>query len=298
MAGGNSSRSVRPPLARRGAIVARCRRARSRRSSRPGCAHHESSGSSLLQPGPRQHALPDGSGSLPCRDAAELARQPGLGSAENGRRLPAPNWPAMPTVLTIVPGICVAIVMRAEATQRLCGGWAGVGNPAPAWFPGSVRPDRRRVGADPAQHRLSRSLHRTVGAFAERGATSTQAWRQIRPILAIATAIDPRHGGPHGPDGASPARAGRCHHRRSAGPRAWRRGEPSASIRHHSVRQDRRRVRRHGRPPAGCDKASALTLRLFQVQEDERLSAGLALDRGLRRSRPTGRRGRRGLGVN
>lgn len=95
----------------------------------------------------------------------------------------------MPTNLTIAPGICVEIAIQAESTQRLCGGWDGVANPAPAWFQAlfdmtfdASAPTLRSV--DYRGRSSAPSVPSPSG-----GAASTRAWRQIRPILSIATAM-------------------------------------------------------------------------------------------------------------
>ncbi len=211
------------------------------------------------------------------RVAAELARQPGLGSAENGRRLPAPDWQAMPTILTIVPGICVEIAIQAEAAQRLCNGWDGVGDPAPAWF--QTLFDLTFDGSAPTLRSIDyrgRSIG-TVGAFAERGAASTRAWRQIRPIVGIATAmtlamavLTALTARPLlAPVGAI-----------VAGLRGLERGDAVGRLPLFGISEFDRIAGAFDamatRLRASRDEATALTLRLFQVQEDER--RGLARD--------------------
>ncbi|GJE19013.1 sensor histidine kinase [Methylobacterium marchantiae] len=136
-----------------------------------------------------QSGLSEEAATSATRVAAQLARQPGLGSADGGQRLPAPDWQAVPTVLTIVSGICVEITIQAEAPQRLCNGWDGVGDPAPAWF--QALSD---LTFDPSAPTLRSIDYRgraigTVGAFAERVAASTRAWRQVRLTLGIATVM-------------------------------------------------------------------------------------------------------------
>ena len=66
------------------------------------------------------------------RIAAQLARQPGLGSA-GPPAMPASPPQASPAVVTLLPGICADIQLGVELPRRFCGNWDGL-DPAPAWF--------------------------------------------------------------------------------------------------------------------------------------------------------------------
>ncbi|WP_019906917.1 histidine kinase [Methylobacterium sp. 77] len=205
------------------------------------------------------------------RVAAQLARQPGLGSADLGQRLPGQDWQAMPTILTIVPGICVEIAIQAEARQRLCNGWDGVGDPAPAWFRSLF--DMTFDSSAPILRSIDyrgRSIG-TVGAFAEREAASTRAWRQVRltvgiaAAMALATALLTALAARPllTPVGAI-----------VAGLHGLERGNEVGPLPRFGIREFDRIAGAFdamaARLRASRDEAAALTLRLFQVQEDER----------------------------
>ncbi|MBE7199476.1 MAG: ATPase [Parafilimonas terrae] len=66
------------------------------------------------------------------RIAAQLARQPGLGSA-GPAAMPVSAPQAAPAVLTLLPGICADIHLGVELPRRFCGDWDGL-DAAPAWF--------------------------------------------------------------------------------------------------------------------------------------------------------------------
>ncbi len=66
------------------------------------------------------------------RIAAQLARQPGLGSA-GPAAMPASAPQAAPAIVTLLPGICADIHLGVELPRRFCGDWDGL-DAAPAWF--------------------------------------------------------------------------------------------------------------------------------------------------------------------
>lgn len=66
------------------------------------------------------------------RIAAQLARQPGLGSAGQAA-MPVNASQAAPAILTLLPGICADIHLGVELPRRFCGDWDGL-DAAPAWF--------------------------------------------------------------------------------------------------------------------------------------------------------------------
>lgn len=205
------------------------------------------------------------------RVASHLARQPGLGSAEVGRRLPAPDWEAMPAILTIMPGICVEIAIRAEANQRLCSGWDGFGDEAPAWFRSLFD-----LVSDPSAPALRSVDYRgrtigTVRAHASPDSASIRAWRQVRLTVGIAAAMALAMA-------ILAAVAARPLLRPVsaivAGLHALERGTAAGRLDRFGIREFDRIASAFdamaGRLQASHDEARALTLRLFQVQEDER----------------------------
>ncbi|CAO4171251.1 Histidine kinase [Methylorubrum populi] len=109
------------------------------------------------------------------RIAAQLARQPGLGSV-GPAALPFGEPQAEPAVLMLLPGICAEIRLGAEVPRRLCGDWDGLGA-TPAWFAGILR-----AGAD-AQPVLREIVYRgrrlgAVTAWPDSVAAAGRAWRQ------------------------------------------------------------------------------------------------------------------------
>lgn len=113
------------------------------------------------------------------RVATQMGRQPGLGSADGTRSLAAPDWRSAPDILTVLPGVCVAVAVGAEAPRRLCNGWDGLGRAAPDWF----RALFLRFGDDAAP--VSRPMlyrDRPIGrvdAWPDGDAAAARAWRQV-----------------------------------------------------------------------------------------------------------------------
>jgi signal transduction histidine kinase len=70
------------------------------------------------------------------RIAAQLARQPGLGSA-GPAAMSASAPQAAPAIVTLLPGICADIHLGVELPRRYCGDWDGL-DAAPAWFRGAL----------------------------------------------------------------------------------------------------------------------------------------------------------------
>ncbi|KAA0116666.1 ATPase [Methylobacterium sp. P1-11] len=126
------------------------------------------------------------------RIAAQLARQPGLGSA--GPAAMAANAPqAAPAILTLLPGICADIHLGVELPRRFCGDWDGL-DAAPSWF--------RKVPvweADAAPTiRAIVYRDRTIGSvttWPDPMASTARLWRRMRLAgglalgLAAATAL-------------------------------------------------------------------------------------------------------------
>ncbi|PXW66455.1 histidine kinase [Methylobacterium sp. B4] len=120
------------------------------------------------------------------RIAAQLARQPGLGSV-GPAALPISEPQAEPTVLMILPGICAEIRLGAEAPRRLCGDWDGLGS-APAWLAGALSAE---AGTAPVIREIvyrGRSLGQ-VAAWPDPVAAAGRAWRQVRFASGLALSL-------------------------------------------------------------------------------------------------------------
>ncbi|MER2198314.1 sensor histidine kinase [Methylobacterium brachiatum] len=111
------------------------------------------------------------------RIAAQLARQPGLGSA-GPAAIPATAPQTAPAILTLLPGICADIHLGVELPRRFCGDWDGL-DAAPAWF--------RKVlaweaNAEPTMRAIV-YRERPIGsvtAWPEPMAAAARVWRRMR----------------------------------------------------------------------------------------------------------------------
>lgn len=127
--------------------------------------------------------------------AARVARQmetrPGLGSAGVQPYLPPSlsDWQIDSAVASILPGVCVEFGIPSGTRRRLCGGWDGLGDAAPAWF--GLAFDRLfDAGAPVVRPIMLRGKEvGTVIASVDRVAAITGAWRQVRVMGGMATAV-------------------------------------------------------------------------------------------------------------
>ncbi|MFE1599863.1 histidine kinase [Methylobacterium sp. ID0610] len=119
------------------------------------------------------------------RIAGQLGRQPGLGSA-GASPVAHPAEGAAPAILSLLPGICAEIALAAEAPRRVCGGWEG-GDEAPAWFRAAFPAG---VGATSARAIAYRGRKiGTVMAWPEPDASAARAWRQVRTLAGTAAGL-------------------------------------------------------------------------------------------------------------
>ncbi|MBB2960675.1 sensor histidine kinase [Methylobacterium sp. R2-1] len=120
------------------------------------------------------------------RIAAQLARQPGLGSV-GPAALPISEPQAEPTVLMILPGICAEIRLGAETPRRLCGDWDGLGT-APAWFRDALAPE---AGGAPVIREIIYRGRRlgSVAAWPDPVAAAGRTWRQVRFASGLALSL-------------------------------------------------------------------------------------------------------------
>ncbi|ACL62001.1 sensor histidine kinase [Methylobacterium nodulans] len=205
------------------------------------------------------------------RIAEQYARQPGLGSAGAGPAAAAeahPEGHAAPPVLAVLPGICAEVALAAEAPRRLCGGWEGWGE-APGWFRAAVP-----AGSGPPAMRSIVYRGRVIGvatAWPEAAASAGRAWRQVRDLAGIAA----------GMVGATMLLIGLAAGRLLApagrivdGLRALEAGHAGARLPAFTVREFDRIAAAFNTMAERLARTEAerrsLTLRLFQVQEEER----------------------------
>lgn len=120
------------------------------------------------------------------RIAAQLARQPGLGSAGPVAMAAAPPQPA-PAILTLLPGICADIQLGVEPPRRVCGDWDGL-DAAPAWF-------RAALAADAALEPTIRAVvyrERAIGSvtsWPDPTAAAARVWQRVRLAGGLALAL-------------------------------------------------------------------------------------------------------------
>jgi signal transduction histidine kinase len=110
------------------------------------------------------------------RIAAQLARQPGLGSA-GPAAMPAGAPQAAPAIVTLLPGICADIHLGVELPRRVCGDWDGL-DAAPAWFRDIL------VGEVAAAPTIRAIVYRerTIGsvtAWPDQMASAARLWRRL-----------------------------------------------------------------------------------------------------------------------
>lgn len=119
------------------------------------------------------------------RIAAQLARQPGLGSL-GPAALPVSEPQAEPTVLMILPGICAEIRLGTEAPRRICGDWDGLVT-APAWLTGVLAAEAAAPAIRGIVYRGQRLG--SVAAWPDPVAAAGRAWRQVRFASGLALSL-------------------------------------------------------------------------------------------------------------
>lgn len=120
------------------------------------------------------------------RIAAQLARQPGLGSA-GPAAMSASAPQAAPAIVTLLPGICADIHLGVELPRRFCGDWDGLDS-APAWF-------RDTLVWEAAATPTIRAIvyrERTIGsvtAWPDPMASAARLWRRVRLAGGLALCV-------------------------------------------------------------------------------------------------------------
>jgi two-component system, NarL family, sensor histidine kinase UhpB len=100
--------------------------------------------------------------------------------------LPIPNWESLSTLKLVSPGVCVSFAPVGEEPRRLCSRLEGVGPAAPQWF---ARAYRQVFGPEtPITRRLTVRQPETGAVFATADANAAvrQAWGQISVVLGVA----------------------------------------------------------------------------------------------------------------
>jgi two-component system sensor histidine kinase UhpB len=108
------------------------------------------------------------------------------GSMRRDKVLPIPNWESLSTLKLVSPGVCISFAPAKEEPRKLCSLLEGVGAPAPEWF---ARTYREFFGPEtPVTRRLTVREPETgaVVAAADAEAAVRQAWRQISIVLGVA----------------------------------------------------------------------------------------------------------------
>jgi two-component system sensor histidine kinase UhpB len=111
------------------------------------------------------------------------------GSMRRDKVLPIPNWESLSTLTLISPGVCISYAPQGEEPRRLCSLLDEVGAPAPEWF---ARTYREFFGAEtPVIRQLTIRQPETgaVVAVADAEAAVRQAWRQISIVLGVAASM-------------------------------------------------------------------------------------------------------------
>ncbi|GEP12131.1 sensor histidine kinase [Methylobacterium gnaphalii] len=111
------------------------------------------------------------------RIAAQLARQPGLGSA-GPAAMPVSVPQAAPAVVTLLPGICADIHLGVELPRRFCGDWDGL-DAAPTWFRKALAWE---ADATPTVRAIA-YRERTIGSvttWPDPMASAARLWRRTR----------------------------------------------------------------------------------------------------------------------
>ncbi|QJP13073.1 ATPase [Starkeya sp. ORNL1] len=125
------------------------------------------------------------------RVARQIETRPGLGSAGIQAFQPPSlsDWQMDAAIASILPGVCVEFGIPSEVRRRLCGGWDGLGDTAPQWF-GAVYDRVFDVGVPVVRPIMFRGREvGTVIASLDRVAAVTGAWRQVRVMAGMAVAI-------------------------------------------------------------------------------------------------------------
>ncbi|MEK4032104.1 histidine kinase [Methylocystis sp. IM3] len=111
------------------------------------------------------------------------------GSMRRDKVLPVPNWESLSTLKLVSPGVCLAFAPAGDEPRQLCSRLEGVGASAPEWF---ARAYREVFGPErPVARQLTVRAPETgiVVAIANADAAVRQAWGQISVVLGVAASM-------------------------------------------------------------------------------------------------------------
>ncbi|GLI95679.1 ATP-binding protein [Methylocystis echinoides] len=111
------------------------------------------------------------------------------GSMRRDKVLPVPNWESLSTLKLVSPGVCIAFAPAGEEPRQLCSRLEDVGAAAPEWF---ARAYREAFGPErPVARELTVRAPETgvVVATANADAAVRQAWGQISVVLGVAASM-------------------------------------------------------------------------------------------------------------
>lgn len=123
------------------------------------------------------------------RVAARWEARPGLGSIEVTSSAALVGAEAVANGALVLPGVCVTIAATWEGERRICNARAGLGGPVPGWF--RALAERLDPGGEPVRREVSfrgRVLG-TVSAVLDREAAAERAWRDSGVLLGLAASM-------------------------------------------------------------------------------------------------------------
>jgi two-component system, NarL family, sensor histidine kinase UhpB len=103
--------------------------------------------------------------------------------------LPLPEWETLSTLTILSPGVCISFAPLGDAPRRLCSQVEALGPPAPAWFAGLYS---SLLGEHQPVRRALSVRERDAGSFvvaADPRAALRQSWSRVSVISVIATVL-------------------------------------------------------------------------------------------------------------
>jgi two-component system sensor histidine kinase UhpB len=111
------------------------------------------------------------------------------GSMRRDNILPIPEWETLSTLKLVSPGVCISYAPGKEEPRTLCSQLEGVGAAAPAWFSDAYE---RMFGAHAPIIRPLTVRQPETGSIlvrADQEAAIRQAWRQISIVVSVAASM-------------------------------------------------------------------------------------------------------------
>lgn len=115
--------------------------------------------------------------------------QPWLGSADRSQRQLYSERQALALVKVVGPGVCIELTPAVGPDQRVCSGWEGLGATPPRWFAALFA---RLFDPGPPIRRTLRTNdegEQSIVASADPVAATTRAWQQVRIVVGMAAAM-------------------------------------------------------------------------------------------------------------